>query len=443
VDLTARPTIAVLGASGLIGQGVAEALGRDGYPVVAVARRFTAAQRAAFGAASIQAPFVGFDAARLAGLFEGVDIVLNCVGVLQDGPRGGTSDAHAGFVGRLIAALRAQPRPILLLHLSIPGDAAADATAFARSKRAADGLIAASGLPHAILRPGFVIAPAAFGGSALVRGLAALPLALDARNEAAPFAVTALADLAATVCTAARLWRDGWPGGGFVWDVMARRTPSVGEVIDAVRARFGGPRPRLRLPASLLTLGALAGDAVAWLGWSPPVRTTALAELRRGVAGDPAGWIAATGLEPATLEAALAAVPASVQEIWFARLFFAKPLLIGVLAAFWIGSGLVALGPGWPAAVSILTQRSVPPDWTVGLALVTALADVAIGVGLAVRRTCRSALVAGVALSLGYLVAATVVAPDLWFDPLGPLLKIVPIMALMLVALAILPERWG
>ena len=440
MDLTRRPTFAVLGASGLIGQGVAEALIRDGYPVVAVARRFTPAQRAAFGEAAIEAPFVDFDDERLAGLLDGVDIVLNCVGVLQDGPKGRTGDAHAGFVGRLIAALRAHATPALLLHLSIPG-AAADATAFARSKRTADALIAASGLPYAILRPGFVIAPAAFGGSALVRALAALPIALDSASEQAPFAITAMAHLAATVGAAARLWSEGWPDGGCVWDVMGRRTPNVGEVIAAFRSRFGGPRPVARLPAWLFSLGALAGDAVAWLGWSPPVRTTALAELRRGVEGDPTGWIAATGVEPATLEAALAAVPASVQETWFARLFLAKPLVIGALSAFWIGSGAVALGPGWRAAVWVLSTRSIPPGWAVILTLATALADVAVGVGIAFRGSCRAALVAGVALSLSYLAAASFIAPDLWADPLGPLLKIGLVVVLMLVSLAILPER--
>ena len=137
------------------------------------------------------------------------------------------------------------------------------------------------------------------------------------------------------------------------------------------------------------------------------MRSTALAELRRGVEGDPTGWIAATGLEPATLEAAVAAVPATVQERWFARLFFAKPLIFGTLAAFWIASGLVALGPGWRAAVAILEARSVPPPWPAALTLVTALADVAVGAGIAWRRSCRAGLIAGLALSLGYLAAAS------------------------------------
>jgi uncharacterized protein YbjT (DUF2867 family) len=442
MDLITPPRIAVLGASGLIGQGVAEDLMRSGFPVLAVARRFTSAQSEAFGDAAVEAPFVAFDVDQLARLFveRKVEIVLNCVGVLQDGPRGRTSDVHAGFAARLVAALRAQPRPVLMLHISIPGGGETDGTAFSRSKRDAEAVIAGSGLAYAILRPGFVIAPAAFGGSALLRALAALPFSLDAATEGRPFATTAIGDIAATVEAAARLWRDGWQGGG-AWDVMACDSHSVGEVIAAIRARLGGPRPTVRLPAWLMNLGALTGDLAARLGWSPPIRTTALKELRRGVTGEPAGWSAATGIEPASLGAALAAVPASVQEIWFARLYLAKPLVIGGLALFWLVSGAIALGPGYRAAVAVLTARSVAPEWAAALTVSTALADVSVGLGIAFRRSCRPALFAGLALALGYLAAASVIAPQLWADPLGPLVKIGPVLALMLVALAILPER--
>jgi uncharacterized protein YbjT (DUF2867 family) len=431
----------VLGASGLIGQGVAEALMRGGYPVIAVARRFTAAQRWSFGAAATQAAFVGFDAGRLADLLADADVVLNCVGALQDGPRGAVADVHAGFAQRLIAALQARPAPALLLQLSIPRDARTDSTAFSRSKREAEALIAGSGLPHAILRPGFVIAPAAFGGGALMRALAALPIGLDAATERRPLAVTALADIVASVEAAPRLWAEGRLAGGAVWDVMARQPASFGDVATAFRRRFGGPTPRLRLPGWLMRMGAAAGDVAGWLGWSPPIRSTALAELRRGVEGDPTAWSLATGIEPATLEAALAAVPGTVQEAWFGRLYLLKPLVIGGLAAYWALSGAIALGPGFAAAVSALTMRSIPPVAATPLTAVTALADIAVGLGITTRRTCRTALIAGVALSLSYLAAASAIAPDLWADPLGPLVKIGPVLALMVAALAILPER--
>jgi hypothetical protein len=330
---------------------------------------------------------------------------------------------------------------MLLVHLSIPGAPADDRTAFSRSKRAAEQLIERSGVPYVILRPGFVVAPMAYGGGALIRALAALPLTVDPALAARPFACVAVDDLCATVRRAAELWASGWPGGGVVWEVMAPETPTVADVVEAFRARFGGPAPVAAAPAWLLKAGAVAGDAAASLGWSPPVRSTALAEIRRGVAGDPAAWIAATGVAPAPLGAALARLPATVQEAWFARLYFAKPAIIGGLAVFWIASGAVALGPGNAAASGFLAAHGVPAAWAGPLTWATALADIVVGAAIAARRACRGGLVAGLALTAGYLAAVTTLAPSLWVDPLGPLVKTAPLMLLMLVALAILPER--
>ena len=43
--------------------------------------------------------------------------------------------------------------------------------------------------------------------------------------------------------------------------------------------------------------------------------------------------------------------------------------------------------------------------------------------------------------TLGYLLAGTLLMPELWADPLGRLTKILPIMMLNLVCLAILDDR--
>ena len=46
-----------------------------------------------------------------------------------------------------------------------------------------------------------------------------------------------------------------------------------------------------------------------------------------------------------------------------------------------------------------------------------------------------------IVVSLGYLAGATLYAPDLWADPLGPMLKVLPGLALALTAAALLDER--
>ncbi len=69
------------------------------------------------------------------------------------------------------------------------------------------------------------------------------------------------------------------------------------------------------------------------------------------------------------------------------------------------------------------------------------MADIAIGVAIAFRRTTRLGLYAGFFISIAYAIIGSILVPRLWLDPLGPMLKIGPIMVLLLVALAIHEER--
>src|SRR6185369_15930971 len=159
-------TILVLGAGGLIGCAIATDLMQRGLSVVAAARRFTRSQRTQLGHSAREFPIVPGDSAGLTELLRTneIDVVVNCLGILQGSPGESASAVHLAFVEKLLGALRAVGRPVLLVHLSIPGAETNDHTRFAQSKRDAERAIAESGLPFVILRPGFVFAPAACGG---------------------------------------------------------------------------------------------------------------------------------------------------------------------------------------------------------------------------------------------------------------------------------------
>jgi len=51
------------------------------------------------------------------------------------------------------------------------------------------------------------------------------------------------------------------------------------------------------------------------------------------------------------------------------------------------------------------------------------------------------AALAAVMLSALYLAIGSVVTPELWADPLGPFVKVIPGIALALVVLALAAER--
>ncbi len=440
---TRSPVIAVLGASGLLGEAICSFLSAHGHDVVPIARRFTPVQEAMWRDIAVRFSLVEADGSSLAEALAATkaDVFVNCVGALQDTLGSSASDANRDFVARLTCAMKGLERPALLVHVSIPGHPDDDLTEFSRSKRAAEGVIAQAGQPFVILRPGFVLADAAFGGSALMRALAVWPIDLPDNLARRPFAVTDVRDIGRSVAFLAKEWVAGRRNWCATWDVMAEDASTVGSVVSSLRDRFAGPKRRITAPRWSLAIASRAGDLVSNLGWRPPVRTTALAEMTRGVLGDPGPWRQATGIEPRSGTAIIGSCAATVQERWFARLYLLKALVFASLALFWIVSGTIAIMVSFDAATRILTEHGFGQGLARSVTVASSLMDIAVGMLIATRRTCRFGLLAGISVSLFYMVSAAVVTPELWIEPLGALVKTAPAIVLMTVGLAVLDER--
>jgi uncharacterized protein YbjT (DUF2867 family) len=434
--------ILVLGASGLIGRFITDDLRARGFHAIGVARHLAPSQRTS--AFDLKLPIMSLDAASLVRLFREreIETIVNCLGVLQDGPGSDTSAVHRDFVERLLAAIGDGGRPIRLIHISIPGTAEEDRTTFSTTKREAERLIAASGISYAILRPGFVVAPSAYGGSAMLRALAAFPLQLPGDESATPFQPVAVEDIAATIAWLAARDVADEAVRSVTWDLMQPQPISLGGVITQFRWSFGTAKHvRIPTPPFLIDLGARLGDLTSRLGWMPPLRSNAIAELRRGVTGDPAAWMAATGIMPKTIAQAVGGRPATIQDKWFARLFLIKALIFASLVLFWVASGFIALVISYDAAAGILSAHHFPPALVGPVTVLTSLMDMSIGVLIAFRRTAAFGLIAGIVASLGYMAGSAILTPDLWIEPLGALVKTGPAIVLMLVALLMLDNR--
>src|ERR1700688_3934164 len=98
--------ILVLGASGLIGRFVTDDLRARGFHVTGVARRFSPSQKA--NAFDLEQPILSMNKEALTRLIKdrNIDLVVNCLGVLQDGPGSDTRAVHRDFVARLLQAIR-------------------------------------------------------------------------------------------------------------------------------------------------------------------------------------------------------------------------------------------------------------------------------------------------------------------------------------------------
>ncbi len=399
-----------------------------GRRVVEAARRFPQARWARVDLATLSAD-------DWAVLLEGIEAVVNCAGALQDSPRDRLRAAHVDGVRALAYGARTAGVG-RLIHISAAG--AADLPgAFGISTRDAETAIQSAGIDWIVLRPGLVLAPAAFGGSALLRGLAAFPIAIPAVHAGSLIQVTSVNDISAAVAAALQ------PAApvNLTIDLVAARALPVAEILLALRAWMGlATAPVISLAPIAGRLAAGGADALAWLGWRGPMRSASLEQLRHGVRGDAAEAARHLGIVCGSLDEMLAAEPSGAQERWFARLYFLRPVTLAVLASFWIMSGLIGMLEA-PRAVQTLTVAGIAARPAQALVWLGSVLDISLGALICHRATARWALRGTLWLSGAYVLGATVWRADLWSDPLGPLLKIIPAALLACVALAILDER--
>jgi uncharacterized protein YbjT (DUF2867 family) len=429
--------VLVTGAYGFIGSAVTARLLADGHEVVGLGRNVAQASR--------QQPdvrWISLDIAKASNSkdwlphLSGIQAVVNCAGALQDG---GSDDIRAVHVDGTVALFEACEKAGVrrVIHVSAIGIDRQTPTKFSATKLAADRDLQKRNLEWVILRPSVVYGRNAYGGSALIRAAAALPGFVPVFPDTADLQLVHLDDVAET---AAFFVKDGAPAK-VTLELAGPERLSLTQTIKSFRRWLGLSETReIKIPRWIAAAAFKLGDAISWLGWRPPVRTTAQRELARGAIGDPAEWTRITGISPRSLSQALAREPASVQEKWFARLYLFKSLLIGGLALFWIATGLLALGPAREAGIVLMLQAGLAA-YAVPLVFGGAILDILVGLGIAMKRTARAALLASIAVSLLYLALGGILLPALWADPLGPLVKIVPVLLASLAALAILDDR--
>jgi uncharacterized protein YbjT (DUF2867 family) len=429
--------ILVLGAYGMIGSAVLTRLHQDDHAVVGAGKADAVQRRFPF-AEWVTADFHELlTADAWLPLIAGIDAVVNCVGAFQTGSRDRLDRIHSDAPAALFAACeRAGLRRVV--HISAIGAEADAATEFGRSKAAADAALRATRLDWLILRPALVFAPGVHGGSALLLGLAGMPLCTPLIAAERPIQTIAVEDVAATVAWA---MRPDAPAR-LTFDLAHPQALSPREIVLGLRRWLGfAPRPVWTLPRPLAGAVAAVADALGWLGWRSPARSTAFAQLTTGIVGNPGAWMQTTGIRPQSFDDMLARRAATVQDRWFARLYFLKPLALGGLALFWVLTGILALGPGHAAALAHLRDAGFAPGPAEALVASGAMFDIVLGLMLLVRRLAKPVLVTMFIATLGYILAGTLIAPQLWIDPLGPLTKIVPMLIATLFTLAVIDER--
>ena len=419
-------TVLVLGASGFVGSAVVRALERAGFATRCVVRRpgsfstkFPKTTPIALDLRSKAAASAGTWSAHL----EGVGAVVNVAGVLQPARAREAWSVHRDAPRALYEACRRTGVRRVILVSAIGAEEGQ--TTFARSKRAGEQALEASGLDWTIVRPAVVVGAGSYGGTSLLRALAACPWRTPVPRDATVAVNTIHTDdLAQGVVNLLASER----AIGQILEAAAPERHTLAEVLAAYRAWLGLPaQPVVWVPIPIARAVAAAGDAMQ----IPPITSTALAQARTRLAADGRAFEAQARVRARTLAETLAEQPSQTQDLWHARLFLAKPLIRCALALTWAVSGALALGH-----TTVREQaQAVFADaaWSAHAVSAAGAADVAIA--LAIARGWRPKVMS--AVQIGAILAYTAVlgwtAPALWTELTGGLLKNLPLVVLVLV----------
>jgi len=424
--------ILLLGAGGFIGRHILAELLASGHEVVGTARS-THALSDAFP----KATFIAVDLARALDAgdwshhLSGVAVIVNAAGLL----RGRDMDSvHIDMPVALYkaASLGGVRRAVLISAISAREDVRTD---YSVSKLAGEEALRSSSLEWTILRPSLVYGDGSYGGTSLMRGMAGLPFAVPLPASGGfAFSPIHAQDLARTV----RIACEGGVAPRRTLEPVGPETMSLRDMLARYRAWLGfGPARFVRLPMPLMQVAGWIGDRVG----DGPISTNSLAQMVAGNDGDGDAFATAIGFTPRRLDEAMRERPAQVQDRWHARLFFLVPALQSALVLMWLASACLGLAHGAEQTAAFIDRAGLPRTWADPLRIGSSLLDLAVAAHLLFGRSAARSALVQLAVVTGYTAVLTFALPQLWLDPLGALLKNLPIMVAIAIYGAIGDKR--
>jgi uncharacterized protein YbjT (DUF2867 family) len=410
--------VLVLGAEGLIGRAVCDALQAAGHRPIRGVR-----PRHGSRGAGVDRVYVDFahdtHPADWQVRLLGVDAVVNAVGIFAEHGAQTFRRIHTQTPRALFAACR-EAGITRVVQISALGADEHATSRFHRSKRAGDASLHAMVPSGTVLQPSLVFG-ASGASSRMLMLLAWLPLAVLPDGGRQPVQPIHVDDLAALVV---RLLED---------DARPPRLAAVGPLplslaryLALLRHALGGGRLRvLAVPSGWLArLGRIGG------GW---VDREALAMLDRGNTADAAlaaQWLGRPPRAPRQFLSRAEAADLRVLLGWRAWGALGRV----AVALTWLFTGAVSLGL-YPvrASLALLAQVGLHGGFAQVALYGAALLDLALGLGtlLLHGRALRLAYLAQAALIVSYTAIITVALPAFWLHPFGPILKNLPMLALI------------
>lgn len=417
--------ILVCGASGFIGGAVCARLAAEGHEVLRGVRRAANPGEVAIDYSRDLLPGTWRERLR------GVDAVVNAVGIISEHGAASFEALHARAPAVLFAAC-AEAGVRRVVQISALGAADGD-TPYFTSKRAADQALMALPLEWTILRPSLVFGP---GGdsAAMFCQVASMPLMAAPALGAARFQPVHVDDLVQTVVAAL----DPVTPARRVIDVAGRDAVGYDGMLATYRAAMGfAPAPVLHIPAPLMACAAWVAGKIPGV----PLTPDNWRMLRAGsalAADDRSG--------PAVLRELLGRAPRAIADFIApeereplrlrALASWRSLLLRWTLALVWLLTAVVSAFI-YPQADSLTLLASVGLEGSPALLALYGAAALDAAFGVACIAWPRRALwLAQGVLVLGYSAVIAACLPEFLWHPFGPLLKNLPILAILAILYA-------
>ncbi|HET7792110.1 MAG TPA: SDR family oxidoreductase [Rhizobacter sp.] len=417
--------VLVCGATGCVGRAVVHALRARGHAVIEGARS-AADTRHSLHVDYMQtrAPDAWAEALRR----ERIDSVVNCVGILM--PSRGQSFERVHTQGPIElfrgAALAGVARVIQVSALGVRGDADTLGTPYLHSKLLADDALASLPLDWVVLRPSLIYGPGS-QSAALFATLASLPLISLPGCGLQPVQPLHVYELAEAI--ALLVERPGETRA--VHELGGPQTLSYRAMLASYRAVLGlGGALWLPLPMPLMRL-------TAWLAEAVPQKVfcrDTIRLLERGSVPRENALPALLGRMPTAMAQGLAvSAPEPLLDL---RVHLSPAMACAArlsLAFMWLYTALIsALLPQQSGVRQLLARCGFEGQVGVAALVFSCSLNVALGL-LSLRRATPWLQALQVAAVIGYTVTAAIHMPELTLDHCGPLVKNLPVLALIVL----------
>jgi len=420
------------GASGFIGRHLAAALAQAGHTLVLGLH--DAATPVLHGRVIAIDFSEDVDAAAWRPRLQGVDVVINAVGVLRaTGPKG--FDALHVAAPRALFEACEQVGVRRVIQISALGADDEAASGYHRSKREADRYLASLAIPSAIVQPSLVYG---VGGTSArlfdtLASMPFLPVPGDGNQQVQPIHIDD-----AVRAIVALVERDGQPPGERV-SLVGPAPLALVDFLRRLRHALGFRDTfTLRVPMPLVRAAASVG---ALLPGALLDRET-LAMLERGNVASAAKTRELLGHAPRPVEAFVTPEVAAAASV-NATLAWMQPLLRLSIAIVWIWTGIVSLGLYPPSeSYALLARLGITGAFATVALYGAALLDIALGVGVLVLRNRRWLWIAQIAVMLGYSVLISLWLPEWWLHPYGPMVKNLPLIVATILLAHLESRRW-